>query len=216
MRELERRARQLLVGVERGRIGIIGHAQRLGLRGPWDPRCKGRNQGGDEKQTHGRPLCRPKGPPPSTPLCLGDGGSIQSRPSLRRRWGLSRRAGFFVTGTDTDVGKTVVSAWLGGAARRQLLEAGTGRQPSRDRLRHRAPADRGRHRSASCPRPMCCPSRSPRMRRRAGRASTIDMQKLVPPAWRPAAGGRRRGRSDGAAHRQGLRHRSAARARICR
>ena len=33
MRELERGARQLLVGVERGWVCVIGHAQRLGLGG---------------------------------------------------------------------------------------------------------------------------------------------------------------------------------------
>ena len=33
VRELERGARQLLMRIERGRIGVIGHAQRLGLGG---------------------------------------------------------------------------------------------------------------------------------------------------------------------------------------
>ena len=47
-----------------------------------------------------------------------------------------------VTGTDTDVGKTVFAAGARRRARRVLLEAGAGGARGRDRLRHRAAAGR--------------------------------------------------------------------------
>ena len=56
-------------------------------------------------------ICRPKGGCSSTPLCLAARAlySPASLGTLRDKDGVE---GFFVTGTDTDVGKTLVSAWL--------------------------------------------------------------------------------------------------------
>ena len=133
MRHLERGARQLLMRIERGGVGIVGHAQGLGLRPLGGESGDKRDGGSDEKQTHGRKLCRQKGAAASTPLCLRGCRSIQSAVGWRSPFGAEQSVqGFFVTGTDTDVGKTVVAAWLVarlGASYWKPVQAGTIRRP---------------------------------------------------------------------------------------
>lgn len=88
--------------------------------------------------------------------------------------------GFFVTGTDTDVGKTVVSAWLVarlGACYWKPVQAGN--HPENDsaivRRLSEAPPDRILPEAYLLPEPIAPHEAA----RRAG--ITIDMQKLVPP-----------------------------------
>jgi dethiobiotin synthase len=91
--------------------------------------------------------------------------------------------GFFVTGTDTDVGKTVVSAWLVGrlgACYWKPVQAGN--HPETDsaivRRLSGAAADRILPEAYLLPEPIAPHEAA----RRAG--TTIDMAKLVPPACR--------------------------------
>ena len=88
--------------------------------------------------------------------------------------------GFFVTGTDTDVGKTVVSAWLVarlGACYWKPVQAGN--QPETDsaivRRLSGAPPDRILPEAYVLPEPIAPHEAA----RRAG--ITIDMERLVPP-----------------------------------
>jgi dethiobiotin synthetase len=88
--------------------------------------------------------------------------------------------GFFVTGSDTDVGKTVVSAWLVarlGACYWKPVQAGTDPETDSDIVRSLsgAPPDRILPEAYVLPEPLAPHEAA----RRAGTA--IDMAKLVPP-----------------------------------
>src|SRR6188472_4029332 len=98
--------------IERGRIRVVGHTQRLGVgRGDLarDERCKYRNE---QIGTHGKGLS-PESPGPSTPF-TPIGLTLYSLGRHVRRKAEDGVEGFFVTGTDTNVGKTLVAAWLVG------------------------------------------------------------------------------------------------------
>jgi dethiobiotin synthase len=89
--------------------------------------------------------------------------------------------GFFVTGTDTDVGKTVVAAWLVarlGASYWKPVQAGTDPETDSDTVRRLAGVgqDRILPEAYVLPHPLAPHEAA----RRAGLA--IDMAKLVPPA----------------------------------
>ncbi|MET0156678.1 MAG: dethiobiotin synthase [Methyloceanibacter sp.] len=89
--------------------------------------------------------------------------------------------GFFVTGTDTDVGKTVVAAWLVarlGASYWKPVQAGTDPETDSDTVRRLAGVgqDRILPEAYVLPDPLAPHEAA----RRAGLA--IDMAKLVPPA----------------------------------
>ncbi|HKA99451.1 MAG TPA: ATP-dependent dethiobiotin synthetase BioD, partial [Methyloceanibacter sp.] len=89
--------------------------------------------------------------------------------------------GFFVTGTDTDVGKTVVAAWLVarlGASYWKPVQAGTAPETDSETVRRLAGVapDRILPEAYVLPDPLAPHEAA----RRAGLA--IDMAKLVPPA----------------------------------
>ena len=89
--------------------------------------------------------------------------------------------GFFVTGTDTDVGKTVVAAWLVarlGASYWKPVQAGTDPETDSDTVRRLAGVEQDRilPEAYVLPDPLAPHEAA----RRAGLA--IDMAKLVPPA----------------------------------
>ena len=97
-------------------------------------------------------------------------------------WGRQNNVqGFFVAGTDTDVGKTVISAWLVtqlGASYWKPVQAGNHPETDSDIVRRltEAAADRILPEAYVLPEPIAPHEAA----RRAGIA--IDMQKLVPPA----------------------------------
>jgi dethiobiotin synthase len=89
--------------------------------------------------------------------------------------------GFFVTGTDTDVGKTVVAAWLVarlGGAYWKPVQAGTDPETDSDTVRRLAGVGQDRILPEACVLPDALAPHE--AARRAGLA--IDMAKLVPPA----------------------------------
>jgi dethiobiotin synthetase len=122
----------------------------------------------------------PKSRLPSTPLCFGGAASIQSRRKLEDQGAPGRVEGFFVTGTDTDVGKTVVSAWLVGrlgASYWKPVQAGNHPETDSDvvrRLTGAAP-ERILPEAYVLPEPIAPHEAA----RRAG--TSIEMAKLVPP-----------------------------------
>ena len=145
MRELERGARKLLMRIERGRVGVVGHAQRLGLRSLEGAKAQaarrmaakksGRMGGAMSPETRGcvhSPLPRPYGLYTVSP---NQGGS-----PIRD---VEHRAGIFRHRDRHRCRQDGRRRLARGAARRQLLEAGPGREPSGDRFRDRA---------AGCPR----------------------------------------------------------------
>jgi len=92
--------------------------------------------------------------------------------------------GFFVTGSDTDVGKTIVSAWLVarlGACYWKPVQAGTDPETDSDIVRRLSGADPDRilPEAYVLPEPLAPHEAA----RRAGTA--IDMAKLVPPPCDP-------------------------------
>jgi dethiobiotin synthase len=89
--------------------------------------------------------------------------------------------GFFVTGTDTDVGKTVVAAWLVarlGAAYWKPVQAGTEPETDSETVRRLAGVDQDRILPEAYVLPDALAPHE--AARRAG--LTIDMAKLVPPS----------------------------------
>ena len=185
MRELQRGARELLMRVERGGVGVIGHAQRLGARRLERGKGEQSNERDDEKGTHGRPMSpemRASRPLPfaSAVSALYSLAAHQGGPALGRQ---NNVQGFFVTGTDTDVGKTVVSAWLVtqlDACYWKPVQAGNQPETDSDIVRRlaEAAADRILPEAYVLPEPIAPHEAA----RRAGIA--IDMQKLVPPCDR--------------------------------
>src|SRR5262245_64358407 len=85
--------------------------------------------------------------PVHSPLPRGDGPYTVSPLLGRSPKALTVVQGFFVTGTDTDVGKTVVAAWLVarlGAAYWKPVQAGTDPETDSDTVRRLAGVGRGR------------------------------------------------------------------------
>ena len=73
MRELERGARQLLMRVERGRVGIIGHAQRLGFGGLRGATASRATKAMMKRQAHGPAYVARKSGPVHSPLPQREG-----------------------------------------------------------------------------------------------------------------------------------------------
>ena len=111
--------------------------------------------------------------------------------------------GYFVTGTDTNVGKTVLSALLVAALRRDLLEAGADRArskaPDRDSVRRWTEAEEER---LPPERYRFDPPVSPHLAaREAGVRIRLDNFEFPAGADRPQMGRRGRWRRPGAAER---------------
>ena len=163
------------------------------------------------KRRMGR-LCRPKDAPPSTPLCLTGIGLYCLAFAWEEPRGSDDRAGFLRHRNRHRCRQDGRRGMARGAARGLLLEAGPSRNRSRDRLGHGAPPC-GR-RAGPHPARGLCPPRSARSPRgRAARGACHRHGEARAAAIRPAARGRRRRRSHGAARRPILRHRPCPRPR---